>query len=74
MLANNFGRVIRRLDKRSGRNVSPVVKDNLPQQEYQKAGNSSRTGSDGEKFNSYNSNRSKGIQCRECEGYGHIQK
>lgn len=61
MLAKNFGRVIKRLDKRSGRNVSLDGRDNQPRQEFQKGENFQRSECDGDRFNFNNFNRSKRI-------------
>lgn len=61
MVARNFGRVIRRLEKRTGRNVSSVVRDNQPQQKFQKGVNFQRCGHGNDRSNFNNSNRYNGI-------------
>lgn len=59
---------MKRFNHMTGKNVSQDVKDNF-QQRFQKNGNPNRNGRSGER-----SGKGKGIQCYECEGFGHIQK
>ena len=59
---------MKRLNQMNGKNVSQDVKDNF-QQRFQKNINPHRNGKSGER-----SGKGKGIQCHECEGFGHIQK
>ena len=54
LLAKNYNRVMRTLNKISGKNVMPVVRDNQTLQQYQKGGNTLRNTCDGDKFNSNN--------------------
>ena len=68
MLAKNYSRVMKRLNQMNGKNVPQDVKDNF-QQRFQKNTNPHRNSKSGER-----SGKDKGIQCHECEGFGHIQK
>lgn len=60
-----------RLDIRSRNNVSSNFKDK--HQQNPKSDNFQYQGRDGERKHSRYPNRSKGIQCREYERFGHIQ-
>ena len=72
MLAKNYSRFMKRFNQMTGKNVSQDVKDNF-QQRFQNNGNIHGNGRCGE--HSHNTARKgKGIQCHECEGFGHIQK
>lgn len=74
ILVNNFGKVMRRLVKKIGRNISLVVRDNQSQQQFQKGENFQRSGRDCDRSKFNNSNKSKGIQCHECEWFGYIRQ
>ena len=68
MLAKNYKKMTRRFKQMRSSNVTPNVKD-ISQQQGQKSEESSYESRRGER-----SNKGKGIQCHECEGYGHIQR
>ena len=72
MLDKNYGRVMKRFSQMTGKNVPQDVKDNF-QQKFQKNGNLYRMA---KVVNAITIllEKCKGIQCHECEGFGHIQK
>ncbi|WP_368970978.1 hypothetical protein, partial [Bacillus cereus] len=63
MLARKFNRALRKIDKRTRPNVQDMKFDNKP-----KFSNSQRKTKEEER-----SGQNKGVQCHECEGYGHIR-
>lgn len=66
LLAKRFGKVIRRLDKRSRNNSMTNVKCKVP---YNSRGlKYQRRIKEGD-----NLNKGSGIQCYDCEGFRHIQ-
>lgn len=73
LLTKNYNKVMRRLNKLSGKNAPTVVRDNFLWQQYQKGGNFQRNDQDCYRFNANNSSRTKGILCCECEGFRHIK-
>ena len=68
MLARNYSRVMKRFNQMNEKNVSQDVKDKF-QQRFQKDANPHRNSDSGDR-----PGKGKGIQCHECEGFGHIQK
>ncbi|MCH86967.1 gag-protease polyprotein [Trifolium medium] len=62
LLGRQFNKVLRRMDKRPKSNV-PSIKFDISKQ-----ANSQRKNRGDEK-----TSQSKGVQCHECEGYGHIR-
>lgn len=63
MLAKNYNKVMRRLDKLSGKNASH-------QQHYQKGGSSQGNGRDGDRHNNSYSSKESSHEY----GFGHFQK
>ncbi|GAA0169188.1 hypothetical protein LIER_23729 [Lithospermum erythrorhizon] len=66
MLAKNFNKTLKRFNKKpfSGGSGTLVIDKN--NNRWKKPGNQGNSGA-------CQSEKSKGIQCRECEGFGHIQ-
>src|SRR3954467_15056421 len=62
MLGKQFNKIIRSMDQRPRSNVKNISSD------ISRSYNSGRRDKSEEKYN-----HSKGIQCHECEGYGHIK-
>ncbi|MCI39208.1 gag-protease polyprotein, partial [Trifolium medium] len=62
LLGRQFNRIMKRMDKRSKSNM-PSTKFDISKQ----INNQRRTRGD------ENISQSKGLQCHECEGYGHIK-
>lgn len=71
ILCKNFSKVMRRIGKRSENIISTNIKDN--QHHNLKGYNFQRRGKYCERQSLNHLNKAKGIQCRECNGFGHIQ-
>ena len=68
LLGRKFNKAFKKFDKRSRPNVNDKLSDNFKKFENPRNASFQHKGKDDER-----SNKFKGIQCHECEGYGHIK-
>src|ERR1044072_2927537 len=68
LLGRKFNKAFMKLDRKSKPNVSDKLSDN-----YRKANNARSLGFQRKGKDEERPSRSRGIQCHECEGYGHIK-
>ena len=68
LLGRKFNRAFKKFDRRSRPNVNDKLSDNGKKFDNSRNGGFQRRFKDEEK-----PSRAKGIQCHECEGYGHIK-
>ena len=74
LLSKNYSRIMMKFRKLAGRNAFNDVRDNHLQHTSQKGCNTQRAKRNNDRSKYYIGNRGNGIQCHECEGFGHIQK
>src|ERR1044072_47040 len=67
LLSRKFNRAFKKFDRRLKPNVTDKLSDNVKKFDNSRNGGFQRKFKDDEK-----QSRAKGIQCHECEGYGHI--
>src|ERR1044072_3569550 len=68
LLGRNFNKAFKKFDRRPRPNVNDKLSDNFKKFENPRNASFQRRGKDDERPNKF-----KGIQCHECEGYGHIK-
>src|ERR1044072_3058372 len=68
LLSKKFNRAFKRFDRRSRPNVNDKMSDNVKKFDNSRNAGFQRKYKDDEK-----PSKAKGIQCHECEGYGHIK-